>query len=172
MKTIFLMRHAKSSWDDPALTDHDRPLNKRGLRDLPVMASWLARQSSRPDWCLSSTALRAEATARGICQEKGLRIPCEQTARLYHASPEEIVGVLRELPEEIEAPLIVSHNPGLEELVALWSGRPRPVPTAAIIEFQFPDLATWPQLTLSQPPRELVFVSPKHLPNSPNEPRP
>lgn len=163
MRSVLLMRHAKSSWKAAELSDHDRPLNKRGLGDVPRMAEWLQEQSCQPDWCLSSTAVRASATATGLREACKNGFAHEQVSRLYLATAEEIVNVLRELPDEVTAPLIVAHNPGLQDLVMRWSGLPRRFPTASLVGFRFPDLDHWRDLSLDCQPQELFFISPKVL---------
>ncbi len=163
MRSVLLMRHAKSSWKAAELSDHDRPLNSRGLRDVPRMAEWLLEQTCQPDWCLSSTATRARTTAAGLREACGNRFAHEQVSRLYLATAEEIVNVLRELPDEVTAPLIVAHNPGLQDLAMLWSGLPRRFPTASLVAFRFPELEHWGDLALECHPQELFFASPKAL---------
>jgi len=166
MRQVILLRHAKSSWDNPGLSDHDRPLNKRGKRDAPRMAAWLEAQPFCPDWCLCSTAVRAVETASLLRETFQSPPPWEQLSRLYHASPEEIVDVLRELPAEIESPLIVAHNPGLETLAEIWSGESRHFPTAAVCAFETSEDISWGQLELTTRMRELDFQCPKELPKA------
>ncbi|MBB01348.1 MAG: hypothetical protein CMJ47_01755 [Planctomyces sp.] len=163
MKRVVLMRHAKSSWDNANLSDHDRPLNQRGQRDAPRMAAWLEKQPFRPDWCLCSTARRAVETATLLRDSFETTLPWEQLGDLYHAMPEEIVSALQQLPEEIETPLIVAHNPGLETLVAIWSRESRPFPTAAISAFEIDEPIVWSELQLTTSMRELSFQRPKAL---------
>jgi phosphohistidine phosphatase len=79
------MRHAKSGWDNPELSDHDRPLNPRGLRDAPRMAACLIRHGRVPDSITSSTAIRAEHTARLVAEACRIQAPVRTTAALYHA---------------------------------------------------------------------------------------
>lgn len=120
MRTLVLLRHAKSDWGTPGLTDHDRPLAPRGLRDAPRMGRWMAREGLVPDAALSSTAVRARRTARLALDAAGappevLRLD----GRLYGASA---WGILRRAAEAAresggETLLVVGHNPGLEDLV-------------------------------------------------------
>ena len=166
MRHVLLMRHAKSSWDHPGLTDHERPLNDRGLRDVPRMAEWLSRQTIQPDWCLCSTAVRTRETASGLRAEGLLTFPLETASSLYLAAPPQIISVLQTLPDEIQAPLIIAHNPGLEELIALWSGRFRELPTATLAIFEFPKLTSWHDLAEESLATELHFQRPKSLPDA------
>ncbi|MCA9071607.1 MAG: histidine phosphatase family protein, partial [Planctomycetaceae bacterium] len=95
MKTLFLMRHAKSSWKDESLPDHDRPLNKRGKRDAPRMGQLLLEQGVHPDRWLSSTALRARRTAELLAETLQFAGEIEFRSELYHAEPEQFLSVIR-----------------------------------------------------------------------------
>lgn len=123
MKNLILIRHAKSSWDSPALSDHDRPLNARGMRDAPAMAAALGQRGVRPDGIVSSTALRAATTAEIIAEGLGFAVEgIVRTRDLYHASAREILRVVQQLDEEWETALLFGHNPGMHEAVDLFSG--------------------------------------------------
>lgn len=111
MKTLYFIRHAKSSWDNPDLDDHDRPLNKRGRRDAPVMARRLLGIDVAPDGVLCSTAKRARQTAAEFIET--LKVDNAIYLReLYHAWPSTIVEQLRKLPDEWDTVLVFGHNPG------------------------------------------------------------
>ena len=113
MKHIFFIRHAKSSWDDFSLRDHDRPLNNRGKRDAPKMASRLADLGIRPDGILTSTAKRAVATAKAFREAFGLgKEDILKQTGLYHAMPEDIEAEMQLLPKEWDTVLVFGHNPG------------------------------------------------------------
>lgn len=137
MRTLLLMRHAKSSWDDPDLADHDRPLNKRGLRDAPRMGALLQREGLVPDSIVSSTALRALRTARLVARACRFDKPLTATADLYHASENDWREQIRQLPDEDALVLCVGHNPGLEDFLAGWVGQYVRMPTAAIARLTF-----------------------------------
>ena len=110
---LFLMRHAKSDWGQ-GLSDFDRPLNARGKRDGPNMASWLQAQSDSASWVWTSTAARARATAAYV--QTGFELSDDAIVavdQLYHASPESILDVVRQTPSEIKSVAVVAHNPGL-----------------------------------------------------------
>jgi phosphohistidine phosphatase len=114
VKTLTLLRHAKSSWKHPELGDFDRPLNNRGRRDASAMAERLARRESRPDRCLSSPAVRATATVVSVAEALGY--PVNAVAwepRIYEATSTTLLGVLREQPDSAEHILLVGHNPGM-----------------------------------------------------------
>lgn len=117
MKTIYFVRHAKSSWDDPMLRDHDRPLNKRGLRDAPHMAARLVKLNAAPDGVLTSSAKRAQQTAAFFTAALG--VDANHTLvdeQLYHAWPDTIADRIRKLPEDWDTVLLFGHNPGYTDL--------------------------------------------------------
>lgn len=115
---VWLIRHAKSAWNEPGLADFDRPLNARGERDGPNMAAWLAAQDEPAAWIWTSTANRAQATAEFV--RTGFALGPEALVAvdaLYHASPEQILDVLRQTPSEVRSVAVVAHNPGMTWLV-------------------------------------------------------
>jgi phosphohistidine phosphatase len=138
MKTLLVLRHAKSSWSDPALDDHERPLNKRGRRDAPRMGELVRAYGLIPDLVISSDAVRARLTAEAVVE--AARYPGEilLDPRLYMASPADIVSLLRTVGEKAGTVMIVGHNPGLEELVAQLTGEPQDLPTAALVQIVLP----------------------------------
>jgi phosphohistidine phosphatase len=117
MKRLTLVRHAKSSWEDPELADFDRPLSKRGKQDAPLMGKRLAGRDLRPELIVSSPARRARKTAKLIARELDLR---EERlileAKIYEAEPAVLLEVVRGLDDRLEHVLLVGHNPGLTEL--------------------------------------------------------
>lgn len=139
MKRLFLVRHAKSDWIDPVLRDHDRPLNDRGKSDLPRMGSELRRREASPCIVLTSTAVRALATARGLASALGVPEDRIVTDReLYLAPPGRILQNLSLLPEATEVAMLCAHNPGLHETVlALAPAAQVPAfPTLAVAEIR------------------------------------
>lgn len=123
MKNLLLIRHAKSSWDHPGLSDHDRPLNARGERDAPQMAAALSGRGIAPDAIVSSTAVRAATTARVIAGGFGFsedRI--QYTGDLFHASPQTILQVVQQLDESTGTALLFGHNPGMHDAADMFSG--------------------------------------------------
>jgi len=117
MKTITIFRHAKSSWDQPNLKDHDRPLNKRGERDAPIMGERMKNAGIRPSLILSSTAVRAWKTAKIIADQ--IAYPREFLQRepgLYHAGLNKLYDVIAAQDEGFNSITIVGHNPGLTDL--------------------------------------------------------
>lgn len=123
MKRLFLLRHAKSSWDDPALADRDRPLAPRGRKAARRIARHLERAGIEPELVLCSPAVRARQTLERL--ELPPSVPVELDERLYAASAASLLARLRELPESVGSVLVVAHNPGLGELaLELAAGGP------------------------------------------------
>ena len=145
MKTLLILRHAKSSWKEAGLSDHDRPLNDRGKRDAPRMGKLLADHHLHPDLILSSTAKRARSTAKRAIKGGDLTCPLELVDDFYLAPPETYVSELRQQPDSHNRILVIGHNPGLEELVELLTGDGGPLPTAALVQVEF-DVDSWSQL--------------------------
>jgi len=145
MRTLLILRHAKSSWDDPALPDRDRPLNDRGRRDAPRMGHLLRDERLVPDLILCSTAIRARRTAEHVSGASGYRGRVRHLASLYHGDPHGILRLVRALPVRCGRVLVVGHNPVLEDLVELLAGRRERMPTAALVRIDA-DVASWKQL--------------------------
>jgi phosphohistidine phosphatase len=162
MKTLLLMRHAKSSWAAPGLADHDRPLNERGERASLRMGRLLVERTLRPDALLHSTALRAVQTALRVVKAGGLAVSLDARRELYLAPPHTYIELARDLPDDVECALLIGHNPGLEELVSSLSGEQQHVPTAALAEVRL-NVATWSELTLSPRAEAVRLFRPKEL---------
>jgi len=144
VKILTLIRHAKSSWKDPGLPDWDRPLNKRGKRDAPMMGQRLAERGSYADRVISSPAVRALATAQAIAEE--IEYPWTEIVvddRLYEAGVFEWLAVVQGLDDALDRVMCVGHNPGLTELVNyFFSEQVGHVPTCGIVELRF-DIWRW-----------------------------
>ena len=138
MKTLTVMRHAKSSWDPSGLSDRERPLNKRGERDAPVMGRRVADAGIRPSLILSSPAVRAWTTARIVAQE--INYPLEFLQRensLYLADVEDILQVLAEQDDGFNNIMLFGHNPGLTRFANfLVPGITDNLPTAGIVSVE------------------------------------
>lgn len=151
MKTLYLVRHAKSSWDDPLLDDFSRPLNARGKRDAPTMGKRLKEKRVLLDLILSSPAERAIATAREIarilsCGEHKIKTLPE----LYHASPEKIMEVLKQTSDKVDKLMLVGHNPGLTEFIdSLTELDIDNVPTCGIAGFKL-NIISWKALEMKE----------------------
>lgn len=142
MKTLLLLRHAKSSWKDDSLDDHERPLNKRGKEAAPRVGELLVARQLVPDLVIASTAVRAQATAFAVMEASGTAGALHSTKRLYLAPPSVYLELLRAVPEPTPRVLMIGHNPGIEELVGMLAGRPEHMPTAALAAFTL-DLSSW-----------------------------
>jgi phosphohistidine phosphatase len=136
MKTVFFVRHAKSSWENPSLRDIERPLNQRGLRDAPFMAKLLRGKGVTPDRLLSSPAKRAMATAAFFAEAFDIdETDIESRAEIYEAFPETLLDIIRTFPAAWSNVLIFGHNPTFTSLVNLFSNRYiANVPTCGIVE--------------------------------------
>lgn len=116
-RRLIVMRHAKSSWKSPALTDHDRPLNDRGRRSAPAVAVELTNLGWEPQHILSSNAQRTRETAELLLREWEDGIQAEYNANLYLSGPEDLKFELCAVSDEVETLLVLGHNPGWETVV-------------------------------------------------------
>lgn len=136
MKTLYLIRHAKSDWSDESLSDFDRPLNHRGMKDAPLMGSHLADKGIHPDLILSSPALRAKTTALAIASV--LSYPHESIryeSDLYACDVETILSAIRGVSDSIDTIFLFGHNPELTECTNyLTDGDIENIPTCGIVE--------------------------------------
>jgi len=148
MKTLLVLRHAKSSWNEPALDDHERPLNKRGRRDAPRMGELLREHGLIPDVVISSDAVRARLTAEAVAGAAGYAGAIVLDPRLYLAGPADILSLLQRVRGKAETVMIVGHNPGLEELVEQLTGERQDLPTATLAQIGLP-IDQWRDLKLS-----------------------
>ncbi len=144
MKRLYIIRHAKSSWDSPELSDFDRPLNRRGLKAAPFMGDRLKKFEVMPDMILSSPALRAATTAKIIAQQIGYpESQIQHNKDIYEASLKDIVHIISSIPDNIEQLFFVGHNPGLTEAANYLSNAQVPnMPTASIFCIGF-EMDSW-----------------------------
>ncbi len=148
MRTLLVLRHAQSSWKHEDLSDHDRPLNKRGKRDAPRIGRLLMMKQLSPGAILSSSAKRACHTAEDVAEWSAFDGNVQLEPRLYLAGPATIIGVVRRIDVDMQRLLVVGHNPGLEQLVARLTGVTKPLPTAALVQIRLP-IKRWKDLRLS-----------------------
>jgi phosphohistidine phosphatase len=135
-RTVYLLRHAKSSWNDPELADIDRPLAPRGRKAAKKMARYLRDHDVRPELVLCSPAARARETLAAIGEG-------EIRPELYGASAAELLGVIQGLPDDASSVLLVGHNPGMEDLAGAFAPLPgETFPTGALATFAF-DCERW-----------------------------
>lgn len=137
MKSVLLLRHAKSSWDNPGLADFDRPLAKRGLSDAPLMGQVMADFEIVPDKIMSSPAKRAKQTAELAAKACGYRKSITWQDSFYGGYSDTLIEALKTLPDTVERAMLVGHNPTMEETVeALLVGEQTlsiRMPTAALV---------------------------------------
>lgn len=168
MHTLHLLRHAKSSWADDKLDDHDRPLSRRGRRDAETMARHLAEAGRKPDLVLCSTAVRTRETLAPLLKRlKPHRILLDRD--LYLAPGSALLEHVRDTDDEVGTALLIGHNPGLHELALLLADPESPVklpslsgkfPTGALATFRF--APSWRRLK----PRGatlIAYVTPREL---------
>ncbi len=148
MKTLLLLRHAKSSSKHPELADHDRPLNKRGTQTVPLMGALLQDENLIPDLILCSSAVHAHITAVLVAKACNYLGKIEQTRKLYLAEPQDYIEVLRKVAEKHTDVLVVGHNPGLETLIETLTGEAIVMPTAALAHIELP-LKRWGDFDLN-----------------------
>jgi phosphohistidine phosphatase len=162
MKTLLVLRHAKSSWNDPELDDHERPLNERGRRDGPRMGELVREYGLIPDIVISSDAVRARLTAEAVAEAARYAGEILLDPHLYMASPAGILSRLRTVREDAETVMIIGHNPGLEELVEQLTGERQDLPTAALAHVVL-EIDQWRDLTLSTRGTLVGLWRPKEL---------
>jgi phosphohistidine phosphatase len=132
MKTLYLLRHAKSSWKDETLVDVERPLNGRGRRASETVGAFLKREKIIPDLVLSSSAIRARQTTDIVVEAAKLRTDLRFDERIYEASAQKLLEVVRQIEKSKKAVLLVGHNPGLEEFLELLTGTSETMPTGTL----------------------------------------
>jgi phosphohistidine phosphatase len=147
MRQLALVRHAKSSWENPALDDFDRPLNKRGNRNAPFMGRKLKELGIHFDVIVSSPAVRALATARMIATEIGYSEERIQTdERIYEASRHRLLDVVNDIDEAHSCAALVGHNPGISDFAAVLARNgPGDMPTCAVVLLEF-EVSVWSEV--------------------------
>jgi len=165
MKTVALLRHAKSSWDSPASSDFQRPLNSRGIRDAPRIGTWIAEQGIRPDWVLCSAATRAQETLAGLQTTLDLGDNITITEDLYLAPPTTAVELLSQVDDSVECTLVIAHNPGMEGLLWGLCGTDNSMPTCALAVIELP-IDSWLAIYLNCQGTLQHYITPRELPHS------
>lgn len=161
MKTLYLLRHAKSSWDDTSLTDLERPLEPRGERDAAKMSKRWSHLHDKPDLILSSPAVRALATAEIVAH--GLAYQTKKITveeRLYAATEDGLIDAIEALDEKLGRVMLVGHNPGFTELAHHFDSHVTHMPTCALAEFRF-EVDSWAGIGQARPVHT-TLDSPKH----------
>jgi phosphohistidine phosphatase len=138
MKTLLLMRHAKSSWKNKDLPDIERPLNRRGDKEAPEMGKLLKKKNLVPDRIISSPALRARLTAEIVGKKSGYKNEIIYAEQLYMAEVIAILDTLKEQPDDLESILLIGHNPVLESVLQILTRKIESLPTASIANIALP----------------------------------
>jgi phosphohistidine phosphatase len=163
MKKLFLVRHAKSSWENNNLKDIERPLNKRGERDAPFMGKLMKKNGVKSELILTSPAERALRTAVLVCKELGIKkkqLIIEK--ELYEAGRNDILKIIHKLDEEVSSVMLFSHNPGLSELAGfLTSGNIFDMPTCGIVSLNC-RISKWGELDNSNCELDFFDYPKKH----------
>ena len=167
MKRLFLLRHAKSSWDDAELVDHDRPLAPRGRRAARLIAEHLGREGVAPALVLCSSARRTRETLERVAPALGDGISVKIERDLYAASEQRLLERLRAVEDGVESLMLIGHNPGVEQLALSLAGSGqklaglrRKYPTGALATLEFS--GRWGDLRTGS--AELMgFITPKQL---------
>ena len=145
MKTLLLMRHAKSSWKDLGLPDRERPLNKRGSRDAPRMGKLIKKKEIIPDHIMCSTAKRARSTAKRVVEACGYDGEIELLELLYGADPEDYFHALNNVSDEYDIVMIIGHNPTMEAFLQILSDEIEALPTGALAQIVL-KIQSWKEL--------------------------
>ncbi|MCP5073467.1 MAG: histidine phosphatase family protein [Rhodobacteraceae bacterium] len=170
MKTLLLMRHGKSSWDNPLLADHDRPLAERGQKAASCMGQWLAGEGLVPDAVILSSALRVTQTWAGVQAGLSNKITVRPDRDLYMISAYSLMQNIRKQGHHVSTLMVVNHEPTLSHLCELLAKQPAKAdcarafvkfPTAAIGRFEF-DTDNWQSVGSGQG-KFLAFIRPKQL---------
>jgi phosphohistidine phosphatase len=161
MKTLYLLRHAKSNWKDPGLQDFDRPLNARGREAAPLVGQVIRKQKLRVDSIISSPAARARQTAALVKESAGLDAQLLYDERIYEADAARLLEVVTQAAESVDSLLLVGHNPGLEALLTFLTGEGRSMPTASLARVAL-DVEKWAKVR-ERSGRLEWFVRPKEL---------
>jgi phosphohistidine phosphatase len=145
MKTLIVFRHGKSSWDNDRLSDYDRPLNDRGIEQVPMMAEVLLTYHIVPELIKVSTAKRTRQTTEGIMKTTNWNPEIVEFSQdLYHASSDELTNVIQNSDNKINTLMFVGHNPGLTQLINLYSNtRLDNLPTSGFCIIEFAGINQW-----------------------------
>ena len=144
MKTLLILRHAKTQSDAPA-GDHARELTERGHRNAAAMGAYIQNLMGTPDAIITSDATRARQTAEIVAGFLGFTAPLTMEPRIYTADPDTLLAVVRGIPDEVQTAIIVGHNPGFEELATALAGKPEQgvrLPTSGLALLEF-DVEGW-----------------------------
>jgi phosphohistidine phosphatase len=160
MRTLYLLRHAKSSWKDDSLADFERPLKRRGREAAEAIGEFLASKKVDLSVLISSPSIRTRQTIDIVQKHAKLGVEARFDQRIYEASLATLVQVVSEIPDDNKAAMLVGHNPGMEELLAFLTREHRHVPTGALSRISLE--SSWKEAGRSSGKLEW-FVTPKDL---------
>jgi phosphohistidine phosphatase len=161
MKTLLLLRHAKSSWKDKDDNDFDRPLNQRGMKAAPAIGRTMSKRKLRPGLVLSSPAERARQTIQLVIEGAGIKTDLRYDERIYEATGARLFEIVTQLEDDSEMAMLVGHNPGLEELLEILTGESHRLPTGALVCIEL-DIDKWSKCRAGAG-RQLWLLKPRNL---------
>ena len=159
MKTLFILRHAKSSWENSDLSDFERPLNSRGLEEATFMGNLMYEKQIQPDLILSSPANRAKQTAILVKENAQMGNEIQYEENVYEASQLRLLQIISRIEDKNETVLLVGHNPGLEGLIKVLTGAEQPLSTASLAKIIL-QIDSWNEAGANCGQQEF-FASPK-----------
>jgi phosphohistidine phosphatase len=148
MKTLLLLRHAKSSWKEADVKDFDRPLNARGLKTAPQVGKLIRKRELQPDLVLSSPAERARQTTTMVLEAARLETDLRYDERIYEASAARLFEIVSQIEDSAGVVMLVGHNPGFEELLKILTGEAYAMSTAALACIEL-EIDKWSKLRAS-----------------------
>lgn len=161
MRKLLIMRHAKSSWDNPNISDFERPLNSRGLQAAPFMGNQIYKNGLAPDLIISSPAKRAKQTAILVKESAGVEAKIQYEDKIYEASPTTLLYVAANFSDKYPSVLLVGHNPGIEGFIRILTSEVHQMPTAAVAQISL-NIEKWADISLNCGQLELL-MRPKDL---------
>jgi phosphohistidine phosphatase len=164
MRTLYLLRHAKSSWKDDSLRDFDRPLKGRGREAAEQMGQVLGEEKLNAPLVISSPAVRARETTQIVLQSAGMDLEPRFDERIYEADVLALLEVVSSIPDSSKTAMLVGHNPGFENLLAHLTGDDRHMATCALARIEFDEAGSWSEVSEGTGRLER-FITPKDLPD-------
>lgn len=132
MKTLYLLRHAKSSWDNPGLADYERPLNSRGEKAAPFIGEKMRENEFIPELIISSPAERAKQTARLVKESGRIEAELKFDERIYGAGTSTLIDIISSVDDDFRSLMLVGHNPTFESMTSVLTGNYKSMPTATL----------------------------------------
>ena len=161
-RTLYLLRHAKSSWKDASLRDFNRPLKARGRDAAKQIGKRLASEKPQPVLVVCSPAARTRETAHIVLKHSNLKAGVTFEKRIYEASLRDLLQVVSDIPDDKQVVMMIGHNPGFEELVAYLSGEHLHLTTCALAKIKL-GVASWKDVKAGEGTLQW-FITPKELP--------